>query len=79
MKKANKQEFATKVLLAKKLCYMIYIVRLPSFIIVVLIIKMILFFTDARYERPGIDVMNSFGKGIHKYVGLEVNNIITLV
>ena len=57
---------------------MVYIVRFPSFIIVVLIIKMILFFTDARYERPGIDVMNSFGKGIHKYVGLEVNNIITL-
>jgi len=25
-----------------------------------------------RYECPGTDVMNSFGQGIHKYIGLEV-------
>ena len=26
---------------------------------------------NPRYEVPGADVMKRFGKGIHKYVGLD--------
>ena len=33
-------------------------------------------YTICRYETPGADVMKSFGKGIHKYVGLEVCHCI---
>ena len=29
-----------------------------------------------RQEIPGADVLKSFGKGIHKYIGLEVRNCI---